>query len=273
MSVKTPFHSDFELFLLVADKKNISKAAESLGVGQSGLSKAIRRLEDETRSPLFVRRNQGVELTREGQRLARALRASQSAWTQTFAPDDEDHIEGRFSLGGHSSVLSVYLPAGLAKILKVHPKISLDVVPGTSLETTRKVAGLKMDLGLVVNHVKSPDLIARKIATDFIGLWKRRQSEPEFICYNPEMLDIGRHLRRLTGRRLVAIPDYPTIYRMILEGDCAGLLPNTLIAEPHLVINELKLREVQVSLIYHRQNAQRPVFRAISEALISTLDR
>ncbi len=126
MAIQSPLHPDHTIFLLIAEKLNISKAAETLGVGQSGLSKSIRRLEAEVGGPLFARRNQGVELTREGQTLLKALTSCQAAWKASYdGRAESEDVEGRFTIGGHPSVLSVYLPKTLSKLLGTYPKMDI----------------------------------------------------------------------------------------------------------------------------------------------------
>jgi DNA-binding transcriptional LysR family regulator len=270
MAIHSPFHMDHQIFLLVAEKLNISKAAEAMGVGQSGLSKAIRRLEYEAGGPLFARRNQGVELTRDGKVLLRALKDAQLAWKSSYSDlNQSPEVEGLFSIGGHASVLSVYLPKRMSRLLGSYPKMDFEIVTGTSLETTRKVAAMKLDFGIVVNLVKAADLMAKRISVDFIGLWRHSKSEPRWVCYSPEMLDVGKHLRKLEGRRLVPIPDYTVIYEMTRLGECDGILPNTLVKDPGLEMIGKKWRDVDVSLIYHRDNAKSPAYRAIAGGWLS----
>jgi len=265
MAIRSPLHPDHQIFLLIAEKLNISKAAEAMGVGQSGLSKAIRRLETEVGGSLFARRNQGVELTREGLALLKALKSCQIAWSSSYDLHTQNQgVEGSFTFGGHSSVLSVYLPVGLSHLLKTYPKLDIQVQPGTSLETTRKVAALKLDFGIVVNFVKAADLVAKKINTDFLAVWKLKNSHPRWICYSPEMIDSGKLLRRTQGRRLVAIPDYATIYEMVLHGESEAILPSSLIRHPEVQMSGKKLRAVTVSLIYHRDNARSSAYQAIA---------
>lgn len=269
MPISTPFHPDHRIFLLIAEKLNISKAAETLGVGQSGLSKAIHRLESDYGAALFARRNQGVELTREGQKLLRALKQCDSVWQLCFQTSESTReFEGRFTVGGHPSVLSVYLPSRLNTLLKAHPKLEFEIKLATSIETTRQVAALKLDFGLVVNYVKAADLVARKISTDFLALWKRAESSPQWICYSPEMIDIGKLLRKIDRKRLVSIPDYQIIYEMMLHGDCEGLLPNSLIRDKTIEQSGKKLREVDVSLVCHRDNARLAAYQAIASVLV-----
>lgn len=57
---------DIATFLAVARCGNVSRAAVEVGMSQPSVSKAIRRLEQETGVPLFERSGHGVRLTGEG---------------------------------------------------------------------------------------------------------------------------------------------------------------------------------------------------------------
>jgi DNA-binding transcriptional LysR family regulator len=268
MAIPTPLHPDHEIFLLIADKRNISKAAESLGVGQSGLSKAVRRLEEQCGGALFARRNQGVELTRQGRDLYHALKLCRSAWQEHYETSVRSReVEGAFTVGGHPSVLSVFLPRALSSLLAAYPKVHFDVRLATSPETTRQVAALFLDFGLVVNHVRAADVIARRIGSDYLALWRLKgSSPPRWICYNPEMIDIGKLIRRFEKRRLVPIADYQIIREMMLFGESDALLPQSQVRHDQVQIVGKRLNEVAVSLIFHRAQARTFAHQAIASA-------
>lgn len=61
----------FELryFLAVANGENVNRAAEQIHVSAGSLSKAIARLEEELKTPLFFRSGRRIRLTPEGQLL------------------------------------------------------------------------------------------------------------------------------------------------------------------------------------------------------------
>ena len=67
MQIKT-----LEYFLETADTRSISKASEQLYISQQGLSKAILSLEGELGVQLFVRSQNGLELTNEGSVVAKS---------------------------------------------------------------------------------------------------------------------------------------------------------------------------------------------------------
>lgn len=67
--------SDLEYLIVVAERGNIGRAAEALGLSQPALTRAIRRLEKLAGQDLFVRHPRGVNVTPAGERLlARARR-------------------------------------------------------------------------------------------------------------------------------------------------------------------------------------------------------
>lgn len=67
MQIKT-----LEYFLVTADTRSMSKAAEQLYISQQGLSKAILSLERELGVQLFIRGQNGLELTNEGNVVAKS---------------------------------------------------------------------------------------------------------------------------------------------------------------------------------------------------------
>ena len=63
---------------------SINKAAHKLFLSQSGISTAVRELEEELGIKFFVRSNRGVEFTPEGRRRARSFWAMQSrCWSRS----------------------------------------------------------------------------------------------------------------------------------------------------------------------------------------------
>ncbi|MCD8020219.1 MAG: LysR family transcriptional regulator [Clostridiales bacterium] len=57
------------IFLEVAKQQNLSKAAETLGYTQSGISHTIKRLETEMNLSLFYRNRNGAFLTAAGKEI------------------------------------------------------------------------------------------------------------------------------------------------------------------------------------------------------------
>lgn len=250
-------HPDCRLFLKVAEAGNISKAAEVLGVGQPGISKAIRRLETQLSCRLFARRNRGVVLTPEGASLADSLKSLLHQW---IPPEG---IERSIRIGGHAAVLSTVLPKFLAHFHNQLPKQDVQIVLGTSLETTRKVAELELDYGFVINHIKTTDLVAKRLGKDQIAAWGGPSKDPVALIYNPEMIDVKKFLRRFQNLKWLSVADYPLILEMVEAGDYWGLIPSHMAEARGLSRRSPVLREVQLSLIYHRSRKNSQIHKLV----------
>jgi DNA-binding transcriptional LysR family regulator len=57
---------DLEVYLTIAQEKNMTRAAKKLYMSPQGLSKIVRKIEDELECSLFVRVAHGLELTESG---------------------------------------------------------------------------------------------------------------------------------------------------------------------------------------------------------------
>ncbi|MFD8493255.1 LysR family transcriptional regulator [Amycolatopsis sp. NPDC059657] len=91
-------------FLVTADQRHFSRAAEALFLTQQALSKRIRKLEDALGVPLFLRTNRTVELTEDGERflphareLIRVADAAVAAMGSEEQPVRLDIIDNRLS--------------------------------------------------------------------------------------------------------------------------------------------------------------------------------
>jgi DNA-binding transcriptional LysR family regulator len=67
-------HRQLQLFRAVAERLNLSQAAEAMNITQPGLSKSMHRLQRTLAVRLYHRRGRGIELTEAGRVLARHAR-------------------------------------------------------------------------------------------------------------------------------------------------------------------------------------------------------
>jgi DNA-binding transcriptional LysR family regulator len=58
--------AQIEYFVVVAEEGHVGRAARKLRIAQPAVSRQIRRLEDELRTPLFVRTPRGMVLSNAG---------------------------------------------------------------------------------------------------------------------------------------------------------------------------------------------------------------
>ena len=112
---------DFELlraFVAVADCGGFHRAAERLNLTQSTVSQQIKRLELETKRPLFRRTTRSVALTDDGEMLLgdarRLLQLEEAARLRLAAP----RLSGTVRLGVVEEVAGGSLPSALGRSME-----------------------------------------------------------------------------------------------------------------------------------------------------------
>jgi DNA-binding transcriptional LysR family regulator len=140
---------DFELlraFVAVADCGGFHRAAERLNLTQSTVSQQIKRLELETRRPLFRRTTRSVALTDDGEMLLgdarRLLLLEEAARHRLAAP----RLSGMVRLGVVEEVAGGSLPSALARFAVLHPDVKLEVQIGISAELIGQLDAGRLDV-------------------------------------------------------------------------------------------------------------------------------
>lgn len=170
--------SDVAYFVEVAMTKNISRAAERLGITQPALSTAIRRIETQLGTQLLIRSKNGVRLTDSGRLFSHKSKELLLRW-HALEKDLSDALElptGRFVIGCHPSVAQYTVVHSLEQLL-VHD-IEISLVHDISRRITEQVISCEIDYGLVVNPTRHPDLVIKKICEDSFGFWRHESLPP-----------------------------------------------------------------------------------------------
>src|ERR1700747_2340429 len=121
-------------FVAVADCGGFHRAAERLNLTQSTISQQIKRLELETKRPLFRRTTRSVALTDDGEMLLsdarRLLQLEEAARHRLAAP----RLSGTVRLGVVEEVAGGSLPSALGRFAALHPGVKLEVQIGVSAD-------------------------------------------------------------------------------------------------------------------------------------------
>ena len=140
---------DFELlraFVAVADCGGFHRAAERLNLTQSTISQQVKRLELETKRPLFRRTTRSVALTDDGEMLLgdarRLLQLEEAARHRLAAP----RLSGTVCLGVVEEVAGGSLPSALGRFATWHPGVKLEVQIGVSAELIEQFNKGRLDV-------------------------------------------------------------------------------------------------------------------------------
>ena len=155
---------DLYIFQKVAEKGNISKAAEALNYVQSNVTTRIQKLEKELRTPLFHRHNRGMVLTPEGRKLITyAEKIISMVNEMKKVMHDSDQPVGKLDIGTVETVIK--LPFILSRYNKQYEHVDLSLTSGVTKELIDQVLHYKLDGAFVTGNHKSahPDLVQYKV--------------------------------------------------------------------------------------------------------------
>lgn len=119
----------YRIFYVVANKKNITKAAEELFISQPAVSKAIKKLENNLGGKLFNRTKKGVVLTEEGKEFYNYIKIALEYINNAENKfNDLINLEtGTIKIGVSATLTKYFLTPFLEKFHDLHPKINIQI--------------------------------------------------------------------------------------------------------------------------------------------------
>jgi DNA-binding transcriptional LysR family regulator len=229
-----PNATDLKNFIEAAAAGNITRAAQRLGMTQPTLSLSIQKLERTIGAPLLIRSKNGVHLTRAGTRVFARSRELLEVWerVQADAHEEQEEIQGLFSIGCHPSVAQYTLPHFLPKLLAEQKRLRFRLVHDLSRGILDLVVNREIDLGLVVNPVRHPDLVLRPLCKDSFSLWHSpsRRCSDALLC-DPALNQVQWLLPRLTKQgvtysQIIESSSLEVISSLAVAGAGYALLPD-----------------------------------------------
>ncbi len=160
------------VFVSVAERQHVTRAAEALGLAQSAVSHAVGVLEDGLGVRLFNRIGRGIELTEAGRTLleeARAVLARAEAARLRLSELGEGK-RGVLRVGASQTIAGYWLPSRLMAFRARHPAIEIRLSIGNTGEVVRRVHEGSTEIGFVEGAVDEPSLRTLVVARDQLVL-------------------------------------------------------------------------------------------------------
>lgn len=150
------------IFLAVAERGHMSRAAEALGISQSGASSAVKALEHEFGLQLFNRVGRGIELSQVGLRFLPEAKAvvERAEAARLVLENVSEVVAGAVSIAASQTIASYWLPHRLASFHDLFPNVRLDVGIGNTQQVESSILDGSADIGLVEGRTRS-DLLRR----------------------------------------------------------------------------------------------------------------
>src|SRR3990167_3087586 len=247
-------------FIELAQILNFSRASERIGISQPSLSVAIKRLEKAIGTDLFIRRKKGVTLTPAGKRLLSHAKQLLQSWESVKSAALASHyaVQGSISIGCHPSIALFSLPKFLPELLATYPKLEVRLKHDLSRKILENVIDLSVDVGIVVNPIKHPDLVLQKLFDDKVTFWhstdtqhphQNLHSGEALIICDPELLQTQWLLKRINKlgikyQRIISSSSLEVIASLTAHGCGVGILPKSVFQSAN------KLKKVASSPVY-----------------------
>lgn len=145
-----------QVFIMVAEKRNFSRAAEELHMTQPAVSQYIRTFEENLGVRLLERNNKYVQLNKAGEIVYHHAKEIVGLYTRMEKLLDEltNKVKGPLSIGASYTFGEYVLPHVLADMKMVYP----DVQPTVKIDNTERIVELvkahQLDIGIIEGHVK-----------------------------------------------------------------------------------------------------------------------
>jgi DNA-binding transcriptional LysR family regulator len=157
-----------KVFVAVAEREHMTRAAEALNLAQSAASAAIAALEGRHGTKLFHRVGRRIELTEAGRVFldeAKAVLARADAAELRLAELGELK-RGVLNLAASQTIASYWLPRHLVEFRRSHPGVDVRLSVGNTSQAVRAVNAGLVELGFVEGAVNDSNLVTQPVARD-----------------------------------------------------------------------------------------------------------
>ncbi|WP_347876290.1 LysR substrate-binding domain-containing protein [Thalassospira sp. GB04J01] len=156
------------IFVAVAEREHLTRAAEAIGLTPSAVSSAIKNLEGFYGVALFNRVGRRIELTETGRLFldeAKATLARARAAELTLA-ELGGMQRGELNVYASQTIASYWLPPFLMKFHDQYPGIEIHLTIGNTKTVSDAVRGGAADIGFIEGDIDEPALAKREVAED-----------------------------------------------------------------------------------------------------------
>lgn len=210
-----------ELFVALAERLNVTDAAELMGMTQPGLTKSMGRLQQEFGTKLYRRRGRGIELTEAGRALLRHCKLIETQMQEASAEVTgiARGTAGQMRIGAGPSWISRYLPDSIARLMVKHPGLRFTVRGGFSEQLIRQLRLGELDVvvGALPDNRVDPDLQFARLTVDSIRV-VARQGHALLAKRDRSLADYAAQRWVLPGRNEL-------VRRRLARAFCASGLP------------------------------------------------
>lgn len=267
--------SDIKNFVEMASCETMIQCASKLEISQPALSESLKRLEQDLGCTLFYRSRNGIQLTPSGKvvldKAQTALHAFSNLDTIT---NDENVFGGRtIVLGCHSTVAQYSIPKAFKHLKSIAPDYKIELKHDLSRNIQSDIQRGLIDIGVVINPVRVPDLIIRSVATDVVSVWASKNSKNlDTVICNPNLFQTQSILKKWKDKpqKIISTDSLELICRLVVEDIGFGIIPQravSLFSTPLRQFEKLPSYKDEIALVYRPEFGKVTPERLTIEAL------
>ena len=160
-----------QIFIAVAEREHVTRAADALGLAPPSVSAAVASLEREFGTKLFHRVGRGIAVTEGGKLLLDEARdlVNRAEAVKLAMREFTGLARGRLAIKASQTIASHFLPPRLVDFHQAYPGVALVVSVGNSTEVAEAIMRGEIELGFVEGPEEEfgdPRLAVEMIARD-----------------------------------------------------------------------------------------------------------
>src|SRR5215211_8128499 len=165
---------DFRLkvFYTVAKRLSFTKAAADLFITQPAVTKHVQELEQYFKVPLFDRKGNKIELTRQGEVLLQYTDQLLSVYrNMEFEMNSfSNNQKGLLHLGASSTISQYVIPYALAEFHRKYKEVNVKLMNGNTEQIEHALLNNDIDLGIIEGKAKNKGIKYTEYVKDEIVL-------------------------------------------------------------------------------------------------------
>lgn len=156
------------IFIAVAEREHLTRAAEAIGLTASAVSSSIKNLEAFYNVELFHRVGRNIELTESGRVFLGEARATLARVrnAELILSEMGGLTRGEITVCASQTIASYWLPPILMQFKKLYPGVTLKLDIGNTKTVTQAVLDGLAEVGFIEGRIDEPALVVQPVVSD-----------------------------------------------------------------------------------------------------------
>lgn len=221
-----------EIIRAIAESGSFTAAGHKLHVSQSAISRQILLLEDELKTPVFLRIGRRIRITPAGESLLQLSHRVFQDLNDTVAQisDSQETLRGTVRILGGMTVCLYVFPTLLSELTKQHPGIDVKIMSDSTERCIQHLRAGTGDVALLTLPIRDADMVTVPVLQEELlvvtsakhPLAKKRKVNAQDLATQPFVLfEQGSNTRRVVDEFFASSGIEP---RIVMETENVEIL-------------------------------------------------